>query len=979
MPLPESTYRLQFHAGFTFRDAAAIVPYLHDLGVTHLYASPYLKARPGSTHGYDVIDHCMLNPELGSEADYDAWVGAMRSSGMSHVLDIVPNHVGVGTNDNAWWNDVLEHGPASRFAGYFDIAWRGSPRPQLHDKVMLPLLGGHYGDVLEKGELKLAFENGAFAVHYYDRRFPISPRTYGSILGQNPAAIARSAERHDPAIQEYRAILRMADDLQGPDDPGAALPGGAAEAEELKQRLAALASDSPAVRQLIEQNLAEFNGRPGDPRSFDLLDDLLNEQSYRLAYWRAAPDEINYRRFFDINDLAALSMERAEVFEDTHRLILKLVAEGKVEGLRVDHPDGLYDPRQYFERLQQAAAQESQWHGFSTRAGDAGNKGSLSTEDRSHGLKTRATKGRAKPSLYVVAEKILAPDEPLPDDWAVHGTTGYDFLNMVNGLFVDTAAEESFTTLYEEWTGDRTGYDDLVYEKKRLILQIALASELQMLARRLDRLAQEDRHSRDFTLTGLREALREVIACFPVYRSYVSAEGVHDTDRGHLNMAVERATQRNPKTDPAVFRYVRDVVLQKYPDTFGEAERAEQLAFAGKFQQVTSPTTAKGVEDTAFYIYNRFVSLNEVGGEPGHFGVAPAALHEYFQDRQRRWPHAMSTLSTHDTKRSEDVRARLNVLSEIPREWGDAVKRWRELNAPHRKTAACGFAPGANDEYLIYQTLVGAHPLDPFSQKEYGTFVQRVQAYMEKAMREAKVHTSWTSPNAEYEGAAKEFVARILDERSSRPFLDDFRGFLRTVSRQGLINSLAQTVLKLTAPGVPDTYQGTELWDFSLVDPDNRRPVAYDRRRELLAPLNATREATPARARELLETIEDGRIKLWVTSRALQARRENPGLFSEGEYLPAAATGARPDRVFAFARRHGARSAVVAVPRLTRGMDGWGDTRLLFPGVKPGANVRYRNLFTGEWHSLSPSKDGPALLASDLFATLPVAVLLASD
>jgi (1->4)-alpha-D-glucan 1-alpha-D-glucosylmutase len=993
MPLPESTYRLQFHAGFTFRDAAAIVPYLHDLGLTHAYASPYLKARPGSTHGYDVIDHCALNPEVGTEAEYEAWVGAMRSRGMGHVLDIVPNHVGVATNDNRWWNDVLEHGPTSRYAHYFDIAWRGSPRPQLHDKVMLPLLGGHYGDVLEKGELQLKFEHGAFAVHYYDRRFPISPRTYGSILGRNAAAIARSAERHDPAIHEYRAVLRMADDLQGPDDPGAALPGGAAEAEEVKQRLGALAADSAAVRQLIEQNLAEFNGRPGDPHSFDPLDDLLNDQSYRLAYWRAAPDEINYRRFFDINDLAALSMERPEVFEDTHALILRLVAEGKVDGLRVDHPDGLYDPKQYFERVQTAAGQETEWARSSSpsllysgeRVGARGSAQSgignrqSAIETAPHPNRLPGVPGRGDKAVYVVAEKILAPDEPLPDDWAVHGTSGYDFLNMANGLFVDAAKEAAFTSLYQDFTGERSNFDDLVYAKKRLILDIALASELQMLAHRLDRLAQKDRHSRDFTLTGLREALREVIACFPVYRSYVSAEGVHESDRAYMETAVERATRRNPETDPAVFGYVRDVVLQKYPDTFGDAERAEQLEFAGKFQQVTSPTIAKGVEDTAFYVYNRLVSLNEVGGEPGRFGVAPEAVHAYFRDRQQRWPHAMSALSTHDTKRSEDVRARINVLSEMPSEWGAAVKRWRDLNAPHRQSAASGFAPTANDEYLLYQTLVGAYPLAPQSPEEQKSFVGRIQSYMEKAMREAKVHTSWTSPNAEYEGAVKQFVARILDEKTGKGFLEDFRPFQRTVSQTGLLNSLAQTVLKLTAPGVPDTYQGTELWDFSLVDPDNRRPVDYPLRRALLTALNARGPATAVLARELLESKEDGRIKLWVTSRALQARRDNPGLFSEGEYLPAERSGTHRDRVFAFARNHSGRTAIVAVPRLTKGLTAWGDTRLHFPGLPANEKPRYRNLFTGESHSLSPAKDGPSLSAAELFATLPFAVLLASD
>jgi (1->4)-alpha-D-glucan 1-alpha-D-glucosylmutase len=980
MPLPESTYRLQFHAGFTFRDAAAIVPYLHDLGITHLYASPYLKARPGSMHGYDVIDPCSLNPELGTEAEYEAWVDAMRSRGMSHILDIVPNHVGVGTNDNVWWNDVLEHGPASRYAHYFDIAWNGSPRPQLHDKVLLPLLGGPYGEVLEKGELKLTFENGAFAVHYYDRRFPISPRSYGTILGHNAAAIARSAERHDPAIQEYRAILRMADDLLGPDDPGVNLPGGAAEPAEVKRRLAALTADSPAVRQLIDENLADFNGTAGKPRSFDLLDDLLNDQSYRLSYWRVAPDEINYRRFFDINDLAALSMERAEVFEDAHRLVLKLVAEGKVDGLRVDHPDGLYNPKQYFERLQTAAAQESEWHGFLARAGDAAVQGSLTTQNRSHGLETRATPHESTPRLYVVAEKILAPDEFLPDDWPVHGTTGYDFLNKVNGLFIDPASEQSLTDVYASIAGYLLPYDYLVWQNKRLILDVALASELQMLAHRLDRFAQRHRWSRDYTLAGLREALGEVIAWFPVYRSYVDRDGVRETDRAHVERAARLASQKNHRTGSAIFHFIRDVLLQRYAEAAGDVDRVEQLEFAARFQQLTAPVTAKGVEDTVFYVFNRFVSLNEVGGDPDHFGEPPDKLHEYFAARQARWPYSLSALSTHDTKRSEDVRARLNVLSEMPDEWARAVMRWNKQNEAYAfKGGISRVASDRNIEYLIYQTLVGAWPLDPYSPEEYATFVRRIQAYMEKAMREAKEGTTWTSPNVEFEGAVKQFIAHILDESVSREFLDDFRQLQRTVAHHGLLNSLAQTVLKLAAPGVPDTYQGTELWDFSLVDPDNRRPVNYERRRRMLGDVSGTRRVSPQLARELFEKKQDGQIKLFVTSQALRARRDNPGLFSEGEYLAAEVTGRRRDHVFAFARRHGGRAAVVAVPRLVTGDASWDDTRLVFKQGEVDPRARYANLFTGETLLATRNADGTSFPVSALFATLPFAVLLRDD
>jgi (1->4)-alpha-D-glucan 1-alpha-D-glucosylmutase len=510
----ESTYRLQFHAGFTFRDAAAIVPYLHALGITHVYASPYLKARPGSTHGYDVIDHSKLNSELGTQADFDAFLAALSQHGMSHILDIVPNHVGVATNDNAWWNDVLENGPASRFAGYFDITWRGSPRPELHDKVLLPLLGEPYGDVLEKGQFRLAFDDGTFGVFYYDRRFPISPRTYGRILAHRIEALEQSLRPENPDLLEYQSIANSARHLpdrsaRDEDD----VMERWRETEVIKRRLGRLAASSEPIARHIDGNVATFNASP------DLLDELLDHQCYRLSYWHVASDEINYRRFFDINDLAALSMERREVFEATHEFVLRLMREGKLAGVRVDHPDGLYDPKQYFERLREAGVG------------------------------------------YVVAEKILAVGEPLPPDWPVSGTSGYDALIMINGLFVDRANEEAFTRIYQDWTGDQTSYDDLVYRNKLLILDISLASELQMLAYQLDRIAQRGRRTRDFTHNALRHALREVIACFPVYRSYVSDEGVRQADIAVIDTAIERAVARNPKTERSVFDFLRDVLL----------------------------------------------------------------------------------------------------------------------------------------------------------------------------------------------------------------------------------------------------------------------------------------------------------------------------------------------------------------------------------------------------------------------------------
>jgi (1->4)-alpha-D-glucan 1-alpha-D-glucosylmutase len=990
--LPESTYRLQFHAGFTFRDARRLAPYLRDLGISHCYASPYLRARPGSTHGYDIIDHNSLNPEIGSPEDYDAWVAALREHGLGQILDIVPNHMGVGTNENAWWNDVLENGPASRYAGYFDISWQASPRPELQDKVLLPVLGEPYGDVLEKGQFHLAFDNGTFAVHYYDRRFPIAPRSYDRILGHRLEELERTLGAESPDLVEYQSILTAVRNLpfSTETDP-ARVAERQREKEVIKRRLATLASGSQPVREFIEQNVAVFNGREGEAHSFDQLDELLENQCYRLSYWRVAPDEINYRRFFDINELAALSMERLDVFEAAHGLVLRLLVEGKVDGLRIDHPDGLYDPAEYFLRLQEHYALACARQIFDSDPAFRGrdwNQMEGPLRERLAGGGVQLGEGPLRWPLYVVAEKILGADEPLVESWAVYGTSGYDFVNEAGGLFVDGGAERAFTRLYADWIQDGTGFAEVVYRKKFLILQASLASELYMLAHQLDRLAQKSRRSRDFTFNTLRRALREVIACFPVYRSYIAGVGPHDADRRYVLAAVRRATARNPLMSRSLFQFIRRMLLLESPESFGEEDRAEQRRFAGKFQQVTAPVTAKGVEDTTFYVYNRLLSLNEVGGDPGRFGVSPDALHAYNRQRQEHWPYSLSPLSTHDTKRSEDVRARLNVLTEIPDEWRAGLERWSRLNDAHRQTVDDEPVPGPNEEYLLYQTLLGAWPLEPYTAEEYGKFVERIQAYMEKALHEAKVHTSWINPNPEYDAAVREFVGRILNEEIGRPFLEDFRPFRRRVSHYGLYNALAQTLLKIACPGVPDTYQGTELWDFSLVDPDNRRPVDYERRRRMLGELQAAVTAAGidlrGLARGLVAAKEDGRVKLYVTYRGLHCRGDHPGLFSAGEYLPLMGSGAKAEHLLAFVRRAGKTWAVVAVPRLvTRlvadtsrpplGAEVWQDTRLHLPGVDPG--LRWHNVFTGETLAAA-EQQGLSLAAADIFAHFPVALLL---
>jgi (1->4)-alpha-D-glucan 1-alpha-D-glucosylmutase len=992
--LPESTYRLQFHAGFTFRDALAIVPYLRELGITHCYASPYLKARPGSTHGYDIIDHGCLNPEIGTPEDYETLVAALRAHDLGQILDTVPNHMAVGTNDNAWWNDVLEDGPSSRYGAFFDIAWRTSSRPELQDKVLLPVLGDPYGDVLEAGQIRLAVADGAFSVHYFDRRFPMAPHSYGKVLGHRPDERERVLGAESPDLREYQSILTAVRNLpdRAETDPDK-VAERRREKEVVKRRLAELADRSEPARAFIAENVAIFNGREGDPRSFDLLDDLLDHQCYRLAFWRVAPDEINYRRFFDVNDLAALSMEREDVFEAAHGLVLRLLAEGKLGGLRIDHPDGLYDPAAYFRRLQEHFALACARRAFEADSAAHG----LEWKDVEGPLRERiASRGPGRgplgPLLYVVAEKILAADEALVETWPVHGTSGYEFLNQVNGLFVDGQNAATFTRLYRDRVQDGTTFAELIYRKKLLIMQVSLSSELHMLTDQLDRLAQKSRRSRDFTFNTLGRALRQVIACFAVYRTYIADEGPHDADRLSILRAIRRAEALNPLMSRRVFRFIRDMLLLESPESFGEADRAEQRRFAGKFQQVTAPVTAKGVEDTAFYVYNRLVSLNEVGGDPGRFGTSPEAVHAFNRDRQARWPHALSPLSTHDTKRSEDVRARINVLSEIPEEWSAAVERWSRLNERLRKADEDQTIPDANVEYLLYQTLVGAWPLEPCSPEDYAGFIERIRAYMVKALHEAKDHTSWINPNAGYDDAIQEFVGLILDEGDNRPFLDDFRAFQRRISRYGLLNSLSQTLLKLASPGAPDTYQGTELWDFSLVDPDNRRPVNYDRRRRMLRDLRSAAEAADGDlrelARDLVAVMEDGRIKLFVTYRTMQCRRDHPGLLSAGEYLPIAVDGPRAAHLFAFVRRAGDIQALVAVPRLPAGLTSdpdrpplgqeiWQDTRLVLTDIAPG--MRWRNLFTGEILATAERDGQPSLAASDVFANFPVALLISEE
>jgi (1->4)-alpha-D-glucan 1-alpha-D-glucosylmutase len=870
---PRATYRLQFNREFTFDSATGIVPYLARLGISHVYASPILKARPGSMHGYDVTDHAQLNPELGTREDFDRFTDRLREHGMGLVVDIVPNHIGVMGDDNAWWLDVLENGPAARFASHFDIDWRPI-RPSMRDRILVPVLGEPYGKVLESGGLQLEFDaaTGNLSVRYHEHRMPIDPREYPRIFLKPIPSDRLSPD--DPNRADFESLLNAFGSLPPRNDTSEeAVAVRYRDKEAHKRRLVRLMERSPEVREHIEATVAETNGSPGEPSSFDALDALLEAQAYRLSYWRVAGDEINYRRFFDINDLAALRMNERAVFDSTHALIFELIEAGRIQGLRIDHSDGLYDPEAYFDALQGRFDPSSE----------------------------RGT------SLYVVTEKILASHERLPESWRVDGTTGYEFGALATAWLVDGENEARMTRRYRQFTENEASFDEIAYESKRLVMRSSLAAEVEVLATQLDRIAQLDRHTADFTRAAIREAIREVIACFPVYRTYLSERGASDEDRRIIHWAVSVARRRSAGVELSVFDFLREVLLGDAQHGRTPSIRQAMLEFSMKFQQVTAPVTAKGVEDTAFYRYNRLVCLNEVGSDPKRFTASCAALHQANLERCKSWPGSMLATSTHDTKRSEDVRARIAVLSEVPDEWKRHLARWARLNRSKRRWLEESPAPDREDEYLIYQTLVGVWPEDLQTQP----LIERVQAYALKAAREAKRATSWVSPNAEYEEALGSFIAELLSQPERSAFVRDFDPFARTVAWFGRLNSLAQTVLKITSPGVPDFYQGTEHVALTLVDPDNRRAVDFDAAAARLDEIDAF-QSSP---RELFDPAHRGSEKLFATARLLALRRRDPELFARGSYVPLTVEGACKDHVLAFARVLDSRACVVVVPR----------------------------------------------------------------
>ncbi|MDZ4819261.1 MAG: malto-oligosyltrehalose synthase [Planctomycetota bacterium] len=875
---PRATYRVQLHAGFQFSHAAAIADYLGKLGISHFYASPCLQAAPGSLHGYDVLDHHRANDELGGDEAFFVFSHALARNGLGLLLDIVPNHMSISHRGNRWWWDVLENGQASQYAGFFDVDWK-SPEAKNQNTVLMAILGDHYGRVLEAEDIRLERDGGSFILRYFDHVLPVAPRSMDGMLHD----AAERAESDDLAfIADCLNQLPLATDTDR-----SSVQRRHRNKQVLRAQLERLCAENAEIAAAIEEVICDTNASP------DELDVLLERQNYRLAYWRTARDELDYRRFFDVNFLVGLRAEDERVFQDTHAHVLGWVQKGLVNGLRVDHPDGLRDPEGYFERLRAAA-----------------------------------------PEAWILAEKIILPGERLPQSWPVQGTTGYDFIFRAAGVLVDPAGETPLTEFYADFTGESTDFKVIVHEKKMLVMKSMFSADLNRLTELFASACERHRRYRDYTRRELLLVLRETIACLPVYRTYARNQNqISDFDIGILEAAIEAAKASRSDVDADLFDFLRDILQLKIRGTT-EAELVMQ------FQQQTGPVMAKGVEDTTFYNFNRLVALNEVGGDPGHWSMPAEQFHAECQYAKENHPYAQLATTTHDTKRSEDVRARLYVLSEIPSAWAAAVREWSSLNESFRTD----LMPDRNTEYMLYQNLVGAWPIE----------LPRFQAYMQKATREAKANTAWTDPNPKFEEALEQFCAGIFEHA---PFLASLEKFIASIQQAGRTNSLAQLLLKITTPGVPDFYQGNELWDFSLVDPDNRRPVDYDRRRKLFA------ELSKLSVEQVMARADEGLPKMWVIWRAMQARQQRPAALSgTADYRELPVQGSKKEHAIAFIRGD---DAITMIPRWTARLQSqWEGTSVELP------EGTWQNQFTLEEYQ------GGELSLEKLLARFPVALLL---
>lgn len=919
--IPRATYRLQFTPEFRFRDALNLLPYFRRLGISHIYASPVMRARSGSTHGYDVCDPKTVNPELGTEDEFLELLTEVARRGMGWVQDIVPNHMAY-SHENPYLVDVLEHGTASRYAEFFDITW-DHQHDSLRGRLLAPFLGSPYGQCVTKGELKIVFEAGGLWAAYYDNRYPLAPESHWDVLGEGIETLETGGRMK---AEDYMSLLGALHTLRN-------LPGSDASVERAAQCMMAksvirrLHAEYPSVQKFIENRLGKF--QTGTETGNRLFDNLMSRQHFRLAYWKVAAEELNYRRFFTVSDLICIRVEHESVFEETHSFILRLVDKGLVDGLRIDHIDGLFDPAGYLRRLRARA-----------------------------------------PEAYIVVEKILEKHERLPSDWPVQGTTGYDFLNHLSYSFCDRESEHRFDTLYARFIGEKTDPVELQIDKKRLIIGKHMAGDIDNLARLVMGIAGVDLMGRDITLYGLRRALVEVLTHFPVYRTYVTTDTFTQNDARDIAVALKLS--RETMAGLAVeFDFIERFLMVE-----GDEPREADFDVAWRsavmrFQQFTGPLMAKGFEDTLFYIYNRNLALNEVGGWPEHFGISPREMLHFVTDRLSVYPNSMNATATHDTKRGEDTRARLLALTEMPRDWGEALAKWSSYNIRFERRNNSVVAPDRNDQYLFYQTLAGTFPQNEAMDSGY---VERLEDFMIKAVREAKVHTAWIKPDDEYEGAVREFVRRCLDESGNPEFIESVRSFTAKVAWAGMINSIAQLVLKLTLPGVPDFYQGTELWDFSLVDPDNRRPIDFDNRRHILKLVTGKQSDVQS----ILNSAPDGRLKMFVMHRLLSLRESVPGLFTHSSFTTVQAEGTRRKHVVCFKRTFQDQAMLVVVPRIPSalapsgefplGVQTWKDTRVKLGGAGKAGSML--DAFSGKELARQDS-----LLVGELLEHFPAAVL----
>jgi len=955
MNIPTATYRIQFNRTFRLNDAEALIPYLHELGISHLYSSPQYRAREGSLHGYDVADPTQVNPEIGTEQDFERIVSELRALGMGLLLDIVPNHMAASV-ENPWWADVLEYGRDSAYASFFDIDWdaQGSKSTELQwNRVVVPSLTDYYESVLASQSIVVRLDAQGFCADAEGSRFPICPATYRLILEPALAFLNGLTREDHEAERDMQRLLGV-------------FGRAAGNHEELRESVVRAKSDlwrfyerGGKFREAVDETLRLLNGTEGDAGSFDRLHALLSEQAYRLAYWRTAGEEVNYRRFFGLNDLVALRIEDPAVFAARHARTIEWVEQGKVDGLRIDHIDGLRDPLEYLDRLQRIRRPSG-------------------TED-SDGL-----------NLYTIVEKIISGSEGLSPEWPTAGTTGYDYLNAANTLFIDAAGSRELETIYRGFTGIHSSFTETWYVRKKQVMEDLFAADIRMLLWRLARLAALDRLGGDIPMRELARGLKEITACLPIYRTYCRESSLSQKDRAYLERAFQIARGRVPVaavSDTGFAFLKRAFLLAPSPDLekLGDA----RLDFILRWQQFTGAVMAKGLEDTAFFVHHGLVSLNEVGCNPLRkeirFGVA--AFHQYNKKSSAEHPFTLNATSTHDTKWSEDVRARINVLSEIPAEWKTRLSRWTELNKSKRTVLDGRPAPSPNEEVLLYQSLLGIWPLEPAASADRPELQERIETFMLKAAREAKTHSSWVSPNEAHEGAIKSFVAALFDGWAENSFLRDFCEFSERIALYGACNGLSQVLLKITAPGVPDFFQGNELWSFRLTDPDNRREVNFAKRRELLAGMRAPgRGSLACEAAGLLENWRDGRVKLFLTTEALNFRRSNRELFLSGDYLPLETEGEHRDSVCGFARRRGDSWALAVVPRLvTRlarggatfplGKSVWGSsTALVLPAQAPAS---WTNAFTGESLTAAGGRKKKRLMLGEVFSQLPFALLSA--